>query len=160
MVSAHTFSIADLLSEDRIALGVEASSRDEVLESLMELAVADKAVESIQAVKDAVFARERQMSTGVGSGVALPHARTTAVAATLLAFATLATPVDFHSVDGKPVNLVFLLVGPEGERSEHVRLLGRISRLISDVEMRIALASARSTKEVLTLFAANRGQEV
>ena len=92
------------------------------------------------------------MSTGVGMGLALPHARSAAVNDTVAAFATTANGVPFSAHDGQPVSMIFLLVGPEGERSRHIRLLGRISRLMNRDAFRQRLLDATTPDEALTLF--------
>jgi mannitol/fructose-specific phosphotransferase system IIA component (Ntr-type) len=92
------------------------------------------------------------MSTGVGKGLALPHARSGGVTTTVAAFATTGGPVEYGSFDEQPVRLVLLLVGPDGERGTHVRLLSRVSRLMSDEAFRARLLAAGSEAEVLAAF--------
>ncbi|MCH8852827.1 MAG: PTS sugar transporter subunit IIA [Planctomycetes bacterium] len=106
----------------------------------------------LEQLREDVFARERVMSTGVGRGLALPHAQTTAASDTLLAFAVTKKPVDFGALDGDPVRLILLLVGPEKERVMHVRLLGRISRMMNEGDFRSRLLDADSEEEVLVVF--------
>ena len=98
------------------------------------------------------FGREALMSTGVGKGLALPHARTAAVRETVAAFAVTAEPVDYHALDGQAVRLVFLLCGPEGERGSHITLLSRVSRLMNDDAFRARLQDAPDAATVLAAF--------
>lgn len=116
------------------------------------LAATSSAVTSARQLLADVEAREARMSTGVGQGLALPHARTNAVRETVAAFATLATPVDYDALDGDPVRLVLLMAGPEAERSGHVRLLSRVSRLMSAPNVREGLLAARTAEAVLDTF--------
>ena len=109
-------------------------------------------VDSLARVQADVEARERVMSTGVGQGLGLPHARSSAVTGTVAALVIPAAGVDFDAIDGKPVRLVFLLVGPEGERGRHVKLLSRISRLMNREAFRQQLVAAPNADAALRLF--------
>jgi len=103
-------------------------------------------------VRDAIFEREKIMSTGVGNGFAIPHGKTDAVSDIVAAFATTANPIDYQSLDEKPVRLVFLLVGKDNMVGPHIKLLSRISRLMSKEDFRKHLLEVRSPKEVLDMF--------
>ncbi|MEM1043448.1 MAG: PTS sugar transporter subunit IIA [Bacteroidota bacterium] len=147
-----TLSIADLLSPTTVRVGLEGADKPTVLGALIDLLDGHDEVGDLDRVRQDVFAREAKLSTGVGLGLGLPHARTTDVRRTVAAFATTAGPVPFESHDSEPVRLLFLLVGPEGERGHHVKLLGRISRLMNRPAFRDALLAAVSPSEVLDLF--------
>ena len=108
--------------------------------------------EQLEAVRKAVFEREKIMSTGVGKGLAIPHAKTKAVTENHAAFALLKEPLDFDSIDGEPVRLVFLLVGPESNNSQHIKLLSRISRLMNSGSFRETILNCTSTEEILNAF--------
>jgi mannitol/fructose-specific phosphotransferase system IIA component (Ntr-type) len=92
------------------------------------------------------------MSTGVGKGLGLPHAKTAAATETVAAFATTAAAVDFGAIDDQPVRLVLLLVGPEGDKSQHIKILGRISRLASRDGLRDRLVDATEPTEVIEIL--------
>ena len=141
-------TLVSLLAPERIRVGLVAESKDDLLQSLVELAASHESVQDPDRVLRDVRAREAKLSTGVGSGLALPHARTV-VDESLCALATLRQPVDFEALDGEPVHLVLLLVGPEADRSAHLHLLGRISRVLSDPEVHRALAAAATPDEAL-----------
>lgn len=100
-----------------------------------------------------VRTREDRMSTGVGEGLALPHTRTAAVTHTVIALATLATPVDWSALDGAPVEVVLLFAGPEADRAAHVHLLAQVSRVLSADGVRQRLMEARSVAELLEVLA-------
>ncbi|HET8866616.1 MAG TPA: PTS sugar transporter subunit IIA [Gracilimonas sp.] len=108
--------------------------------------------EQIEQVRKAVFEREEIMSTGVGKGLAIPHAKTQAVSENFAAFALLKEPLDFDSIDNDPVRLVFLLVGPESNNSQHIKLLSRISRLMNSGSFREKILGCTSTEEILSAF--------
>jgi mannitol/fructose-specific phosphotransferase system IIA component (Ntr-type) len=103
-------------------------------------------------VRAAILERERIMSTGVGRGVAVPHGKCDGVSDTVTAFAVTDKPVDFKSLDGQPVQLIFLLVGRENSVGAHLKLLSRISRLMSSDGFRNKLIAANSPAEVIELF--------
>jgi PTS system fructose-specific IIA component len=109
-------------------------------------------IEDAGKLRDAVWKREKEMSTGIGKKVALPHAKTNAVTAPILAFATLKKEVEFESIDEEPVNIVFLLATPETMLTQHLKLLSRISRLVATEAVREKLVSTSDTAEVIALF--------
>ena len=141
-----------LLTVDTIRVGLPGQNKDEVINALLDVVATHAAVKDLEAMREAVFARERMMSTGVGKGLGLPHAKTQAVSETLAAFAITAEPVDFGAIDDQKVRLVFLLVGTEAAKSEHIKILSRISRLLNRDAFRTRLLQAKNAAEVLTLL--------
>jgi mannitol/fructose-specific phosphotransferase system IIA component (Ntr-type) len=103
-------------------------------------------------VRKAIFEREEIMSTGVGNGFAIPHGKTEAVSDIVAAFAVTAQPIDYQSLDEKPVRLVFLLVGKDNLVGPHIKLLSRISRLMNKEEFRRRLLDLKSPREILEAF--------
>lgn len=158
MPAAHALS--DLLAPDRIRVRLAASTKPEILGQMAALVASAPAVLDARQLAADVEAREAEMSTGVGGGLALPHARTPAVEQTVAAFATLAAPVDYDALDGAPVRLVLLLAGPEGDRARHVRLLGRVSLVLSDAAVRDRLLAAGSPEDVLAVIREAEGAAV
>jgi len=152
MLRTDALSVASLLAPERVRVGLSAAGKEDVIEAMVDLLGEAAAVRDLAQVREAVLAREAVMSTGVGKGLALPHARTNAVAETVAAFAVTAGPVGYGALDGQPVRLVFLLVGPEDERSTHVRLLSRISRLMNREAFRARLLQAPDAEAVLAVF--------
>lgn len=144
--------LTDIISEKHIALGLDAKSKNDVIEKLLMLVAQCDSITDKVKLRSDVFKREKEMSTGIGKSVALPHAKTDAVSSPVLAFATLKTEIDFDSIDGEPVSLVFLLASPEAMLSQHLKLLTRISRVIGQDEMRQRLLTAKTPADVLALF--------
>jgi mannitol/fructose-specific phosphotransferase system IIA component (Ntr-type) len=103
-------------------------------------------------VRTAIFDREQIMSTGVGNGFAIPHGKTDAVSDIVAAFAVTEEPIDYDSLDEKPVRLVFLLVGRDTLVGPHIKLLSRISRLMTKEEFRNRLLECTTPAETLELF--------
>jgi PTS system fructose-specific IIA component len=112
----------------------------------------DRNVEDLASVRDAVFEREELMSTGVGKGLALPHAKTRGVKETVAAMGITGGPIDFQAVDSEPVRIVFLLVGPPDAKSSHVRILSRISRLMNRQDVREGIIASTSAADLLKLL--------
>jgi len=99
-----------------------------------------------------VWKREKEMSTGIGKNIGLPHAKTAAVADPVLAMATISREIEFDSIDGQPVQLVFLLATPETMLAEHLKLLGRITRIAGRDDIRQKILQASTPAEVLDIF--------
>jgi len=150
--------LTEILTDARIDLDLKADDKDQVIERLVDLVVADGATRDRDAVLKAVRAREQLMSTGVGNGVAIPHGKTNVVDGLIAAFGRCAEPVAYEALDGQPVTLVFLLVGPEEAAGPHIKALSRISRLLSYEEFRVRLNNARTPGEVLTAIAEEEKQ--
>ncbi len=152
MPEVTTAELHRLLAPRRIKLHLRARDKTDLLNQVVDLLKDAPEVEDLEAVRKAIFEREEMMSTGVGKGLALPHAKTPAVTDTVVALATLDEPVDFDAIDNEPVRIVFLLVGPPEARSLHIRLLSRISRLMNREIFRERLLQAETPAEVIQLF--------
>lgn len=144
--------LSEILDKKRILFNVNFSSKEEAITKLVEAFEGDERVKNLEEIKKSVLEREKILSTGVGNGFAIPHAKTNAVDGFLLAVAKLEQPIDFNAHDGQPVKLIFLLVGKETLVSEHIKMLSRISRLINNDEFREKLFSASSADELYELL--------
>ena len=134
--------LSSLLTSERVGIGLDVPDKADLLRRIVGLAATSPAVRDAARLLADVEAREATLSTGVGDGLALPHARSSAVTETVAAVATLAVPVDYDALDGAPVRLVLLIASPDSDPAAHVRLLGRISRLLVLPGMRDALLAA------------------
>jgi fructose-specific phosphotransferase system IIA component len=141
--------ITDLLSDKVIRIPLKNTDKGKILEEMVD--ILDKAykLKNRDAVLEAVFKREHAMSTGMGDGVAIPHAKSEYVNQLLAAFGITKKNVDFESIDGKPVRLVFLLIGPIDQTGPHLKALSRISRLMHRAEFRDTLYHAKNGKQVI-----------
>ena len=135
--------IGDLLDRHAIIPRVTAGSKRQALSVAAEIAARLYGLKSGE-VLDALIAREDEESTGVGSGVAVPHARLRGLDRIRGIFLRLETPVDFQSVDDQPVDLVFALLAPVGAHTEHLRALARVSRALRRPDLREQLRQART----------------
>ena len=144
--------ISDILTEDVIATRLPGNDKDEILDNMIKLASHSPNIIDKEKVRTSILERERIMSTGVGRGVAVPHSKCDGVTDTVTAFAITEKPVDFQSLDNQPVQLIFLLVGRENSVGAHLKLLSRISRLMSSDAFRDKLVGAATPADVIDLF--------
>ena len=121
--------IADLLSVSGVSDGLKAGSKKQALQELSALAAAQTAQKE-RTVLDLLLARERLGSTGVGAGVAIPHAKLEGLSKALGGVRPLREPIEFDAVDGRPVDLIFLLLAPDSAGSDHLKALALVSRLL------------------------------
>jgi mannitol/fructose-specific phosphotransferase system IIA component (Ntr-type) len=139
--------LTELLTPDRIKIPLESTQKDAVLKELVEMVGGPESRIDLEDVLRAVQQREDVLSTGIGNGVAIPHGKTPGLRGLMLAAGVAPQGVDFEALDGKPVHLFFLLVGPESAAGEHVKALSRISRLLQRDSFRGRLSSAASAEE-------------
>ncbi|MFH1050482.1 MAG: PTS sugar transporter subunit IIA [bacterium] len=144
--------ISEILNIDSIKVDLKVESKRELLEQMIFLAERSMKIIDREEVKQEVLEREKIMSTGVGKGIALPHAKTNSITDTIGSLALLSQPVDFNSIDDKPVSIVFLLLGMENNVGNHLRLLSKISRLMNNDSFRGNLQQCKTSNEVLELF--------
>lgn len=147
--------LSDILDPACIRLAMEANDKTEALSSLVDVLANSTRVRDLTEVRRVILEREKLMSTGIGQGIALPHGKTNGVESSVAALATLKSPVDFDSIDDKPVSIILMLVGTEGNVGMHLRLLSRISRMIGSDAFRTSLLAAKTSEEVMELFAAH-----
>ena len=112
----------------------------------------DERVIDLEEIRKSIHSREEIMSTGVGKGFAIPHGKTNATSEVLGAFGIARNPIDYQSLDGEPVNLIFLLVGKENEVSTHIKLLSRISRMMNEDTFREKLLVTTTAEDILKIF--------
>lgn len=144
--------IEGLLSEKYIKLNLELATKAEVIDRMLLIAGTHPGVQNLSKLRHDVLKREKEMSTGIGKQIALPHAKTDAVSVPVLALATLKNRINFESIDNEPVGVVFLLATPEEMLAEHLKFLGRITRLAGRVDVREKLMAALASSDVLELF--------
>ncbi|MCS6878379.1 MAG: PTS IIA-like nitrogen regulatory protein PtsN [Geminicoccaceae bacterium] len=143
--------LSALLAPDRVLLGLRATSKRQVLQSLAQAAARVTGVDA-SAILDALVQRERLGTTGLGGGIAIPHARIAELAAPTAFFARLAKPVDFEAVDDQPVDIVFLLLVPEDTGADHLKVLARIARLLRDPDLLAELRRCEDRARVHALL--------
>ena len=144
--------ISDILEEKLVVTNLSGSTKDEIINKLVDIISQSPKVLGKEKVRAAIFEREKIMSTGVGNGFAIPHGKTDAVADIVAAFGITAQPIPYQSLDEKPVRLVFLLVGKDNLVGPHIKLLSRISRLMNKEEFRNKLLETKSPQEIIETF--------
>ena len=134
--------LSELLSAERVKVPLDSRTKSDVLKELVELVTSGRDDRDTGPILSSVREREMVLSTGVGGGVAIPHGKTPHIDQLVLAAGVAPEPIDFDALDGKPVRLFFLLVGPESASGAHVKALSRISRLLRKGQLREELRSA------------------
>ena len=143
--------LTGLLGEGVILDPVAADSRKQAL-TLLSQALAAKTKLDTRDIFDAVMERERLGSTGVGEGVAIPHARVDKLSRPLGGFVRLESGVDFDAVDDRPCDLIFMLIAPVGSGADHLRALAQVSRTLRQPDIREALRKAISADQIRSIL--------
>jgi PTS system nitrogen regulatory IIA component len=133
--------IAELLPPTNVAVGIDAATKRELFSSVADLFAASGGI-SHGVVVDALAAREKLGSTGLGQGIAIPHGRIKGLKDARGAFVRLAQPIPFDAPDGRPVNQVFVLLVPEQATEQHLELLSELAQMFSERAFRERLAAA------------------
>ena len=147
--------LTELLTADRVKVPLSSRTKDDVLRELVELAAQGHDPAIIESILSAVREREQVLSTGIGGGIAIPHGKTPAVDQLLIAAGVASTPIDFDALDGQPVQLFFVLIGPESASGAHVKALSRISRLLRRDKLRQDLRASTSSDAFLRVVRAS-----
>ncbi|MBU0474192.1 MAG: PTS sugar transporter subunit IIA [Bacteroidetes bacterium] len=144
--------IVEILKLEEIKIDFTGTTKDSVLNEMIDSFIGDSRVLDIEKVRTVVLEREKIMSTGVGNGFAIPHGKTNMVSEMVAGFGVLKNPIEFEALDGNPVNLIFLLIGQEDAVGQHIKMLSRISRIMNQENIRTKLANANSGEEILQIF--------
>ena len=141
----------DLVSPNAIIPALKVNGKKQALQEIAAKAAALTG-QSERAILEILLQREKLGSTGVGNGVAIPHGKLPKLGNVFGLFARLERPVDFEALDGQPVDLVFLLLAPEGAGADHLKALARVSRFFRRADMRERLRAARGADELYALI--------
>ena len=141
--------ISDLIGPEGVIANLRATSKKQALQELAKRA-ADITGLHERAIFDVLLERERLGTTGVGNGIAIPHGKLPNLDRLYGLFARLGRPIDFDSIDEKPVDLIFLLMAPESAGADHLKALARVSRLLRD---KAVCEKLRGTENAEALFA-------
>jgi fructose-specific phosphotransferase system IIA component len=143
--------LTDVLNENLVNISLAGTNRDECIKELIDKLAAAQTINNAESIFEAVLERERIMTTGVGNGIAIPHCKHTDSPDFAVCLGIQSKGVDFQSIDKKDVNIIFLLVGPENNPGLHIKLLSRISRLMSNEELRQQLLDCKNDKDAFDL---------
>ncbi len=144
--------LRDLLDESAVKLGLESLDKEECFEEMIDLLVRNGRVTDRERVLEAIREREIQQTTGIGKGIAVPHGKLTSIDGLVAALGMSAEGIEFDSSDGKPVHLVFLLLGRVGEPGPHLQALAEIGRLLETPGFYKRMIAARTSQEVLDIL--------
>ena len=145
--------LSSFISEKNIVMNLDASSREDALEQLSKILQSNGNVSDADAFYKDVLKRESMTTTGIGNNMAIPHGKSDAVTDTTMLFAKNKTPLEWNSLDGSKVNIIFLMaVSPDTVGNAHLKMLANLSSRLMDDEFVAAIKNARTTEEVLSII--------
>ncbi|MDT3498790.1 fructose-specific PTS transporter subunit EIIC [Bacillus toyonensis] len=144
--------ITELLKRDTVIMNLTASNKEAVIDELVEKLNGGNRLNSKAEFKEAILKRESQSTTGIGEGIAIPHAKTKAVKQPAICFGRSVSGINYESLDGQPAHLFFMIAASEGANNTHLETLSRLSTLLMDEGFRKQLLEAKDEEELLRLF--------
>ncbi|MHC4218530.1 MAG: PTS sugar transporter subunit IIA [Planctomycetota bacterium] len=145
-------NITDILSPEAVKVPLISTEKKAVIDELVDLLSEAGLIDEPETLKQVVWEREQQRSTGIGDGLAIPHGKSTCSRDLVMAIGRPAAPIDFDSLDNRKVELVVLLASPPDRTADHIQALGKISRMMSDSKIREAAYGAGSAESLYQLF--------
>ena len=150
--------LTQILRPACVKVPLETSNKEEIITELVDLLDANSLLPDRNVALEAILTRERTRSTGIGSGIAIPHGKCNAVKELVMAIGIAHEPIDFDSVDGKPVSIVILLLSPADQTGPHIQALAQISKLMLDEQFKQTLQQADSSEKVYELLSQKESQ--
>lgn len=150
--------LTQILHPDCVKVPVESQEKIAVITELVDLLDANGLLLNRDIALQAVLTREHLQSTGTGAGIAIPHGKCNAIKELMMAIGIAHVPIEFGSVDGKPVTILILLISPANQTGSHIQALASISRLMLNDEFRQKLEKVTSAEEVYDLLSAEENQ--
>lgn len=150
--------LTQILQPSCIKAPLESKDKDAAIEELVNVLADAGLLTNRTEALEAVMAREATRSTGIGSGIAIPHGKSTAAKELVMAIGIAADPIEFDSIDNKPVKIIVLLISPPDQTGPHIQALARISRLLLDAQFKEQLEKASSPEEVYSLISSKESQ--
>ena len=144
--------LTQILQPTCVKVPLKGKDKQSIITELVDLLDDNGLLLDKNVVLDAVLMREQTRSTGIGSGIAIPHGKCKAVKELVMAIGIAGEPIEFASIDGKPVTIILLLVSPADQTGPHIQALARISRLMLDEQFKKGLEKAVSPEEVYELL--------
>ena len=144
--------ITDLIKKDSIDLNVKSSNKEDIIKKAVELMNKNGNIKNKNEYLELVIKREEECSTGIGEEIAIPHGKGDSISAPGLAAMVIPDGVDFNSLDGKPVKLLFLIAAPNNKENVHLEVLSRLSTLLMDEKFRKELLNSKSKDEFLKII--------
>ncbi len=144
--------LMELINKDLIKVPMESTGKDKAMEELVDVIASAGMLKDRDAVLKAVVERESQQSTGLGEGIAIPHARTDAVNEPVLCIGIAPEGIEFEALDGKPSSLFFMILAPSDMASAHIEILTEIAKITRSSAFCRLLRSSKTPDEVMELF--------
>lgn len=144
--------LTSILQAECVKVPLQADSKQRALDELVDVLAANKLIDRAEELKKAVWDREQTRTTGIGHGIAIPHGKSVGVARLSMAIGRTAVPVDFGAIDGRPVELIFLLASPIDQTGPHIQALARVSRLLTNEQLRHNLKNVESAEQLYQLI--------
>ncbi|OQY28484.1 MAG: hypothetical protein B6244_06960 [Candidatus Cloacimonetes bacterium 4572_55] len=141
--------VTDFLRKEAIAVPLKGKTKEDILEEMIDKLHSCGCLEDKDAALKAIYDREEIMSTGIGHGLAIPHGKEQSIKKLAAACGVIPGGVDYNALDGQPVFLIIMLVGPENSAAQHVKALARISRLLQHESFRQRLISSNNADEFM-----------
>lgn len=151
--------ITDLMIKEVMIMDLKATTKAEAIDELIASLNKSGRINDPKLFKEAIYKREEQSSTGIGGGIAMPHAKTKAVNEPTVVFAKSKAGIDFDSLDGAPAHVFFMIAAPEGAGNTHLRTLAALSKLLIDADFIEQLMNTKTPDEVTALFNAKQQDE-
>lgn len=139
--------LTDRFTEECIIIDAQAGTKDKIIEVMVSKLCDVYNISNKEGVHEAVMGREKKMSTGIGCGLGVPHAKVDFVTKMCIVAATSRKGIDFAAIDKEPVYLLFLIVSPKNTTGPHIRALSAISRIMSDASIRSSLINSSSSPQ-------------
>jgi len=140
--------LSEILKPQNIRIPIESQSKTEAIGELVALLAQNGELSDAQSVRAAVLEREATRTTGIGNGLAIPHGKAAGLNHLVMAIGRPRQPIDFQSIDGKPVTIIWLLCSPPDQTAPHIHALARISRLMTLDKFRANLNAAQTAQEM------------
>ncbi|MSR74819.1 MAG: PTS sugar transporter subunit IIA [Planctomycetes bacterium] len=155
LCTEDSMELTQLLAADRI-ISIKEPTKEAALKALVKVLGKTNTVGKEKELAKAISDRERILSTGIGYGIAIPHAKIASVKSFIAAIGTSKAGIPFESLDGKPVNIVVMIAGPEGQNEEYLRILARFTNVLKSEQTRTRIIEAKKPEQVMAILSESR----
>ncbi|QDU33635.1 PTS system mannose-specific EIIBCA component [Poriferisphaera corsica] len=145
--------LTDILQPESVVVPLDAEDKQEAIFKLADALVSSNGIQDANSLQKAIWERETTRTTGIGHGIAIPHGKSEGVASLCMAIGLPSTPVDFNSIDGRPVDLIILLASPVDQTGPHIQALAKISRMLMNEDFRSTIKDAKTGEDLFKLIA-------
>ncbi len=152
--------LTDVLQADCVKAPLKAETKEAAIYELIDLLADRVGITDREALKKAVWSREQTRTTGIGHGIGIPHGKCAGIARLAMAIGKTARPIEYGSIDRKPVDLIFLLVSPQDQTGPHIQALATISRMLTETTFRSAIRAATDGAGMYRVITDHEAKEV